>query len=141
MNPQQRRVALVFKGTGSVSGWVRNFDFDPEPVWFAPAGSTIKAHDGFLKSYGFSQRAAWALVARALAQCPGCRLLITGHSLGGALATLAAAHGSVSNIRAQIDVYAYSSPRVFDREGASWFDGLVASARISSAFRFVNNRG
>jgi hypothetical protein len=33
LNVAQRRVALVYKGTGSVAGWVRNFDFDPQQGW------------------------------------------------------------------------------------------------------------
>ncbi len=85
MNTVQRRVALVYKGTGSVAGWVRNFEFEPSPVWFAPSGMGVEAHGGFLRSFTSSLPAAVRLVSSALASCGGdCRLLVTGHSLGGA---------------------------------------------------------
>jgi alpha-beta hydrolase superfamily lysophospholipase len=108
-------------------------------VSWAPAG--VRGHDGFLKSYASSAAAAWNLVRSSLAKCgAGCRLVITGHSLGGALAQLAASQ-MAGRIGVPIDVYSFSNPRVFSPEGAQWFHNLIASGSISSAFRFVNNRG
>jgi len=61
-------------------------------------------------------------------------LLLTGHSLGAALATLAAARLHVDGQAVQ-GLYTFGSPRVGDVAFAHWFD--VSLKPI--AFRFVNN--
>jgi triacylglycerol lipase len=58
----------------------------------------------------------------------GCRLWMTGHSLGGALALLAASRMPVSEVQA---VYVYGAPRIGDR--------LFSSRFAHRAYRFVNN--
>ncbi len=54
---------------------------------------------------------------------------ITGHSLGGALAT----HAAVQLVSQGINVealYTYGSPRVGDNKFSTWFDALVKSVKV-----------
>jgi len=103
-------LVFAFRGTLSLAGWVADFDFPQQPS--AVVGGLV--HRGFDNLYG-SMRAAVLATAR---RYPGARVLVSGHSLGGALATLAAADvgtrgGRGGGARA-ISVYTYGCPRVGD---------------------------
>lgn len=94
-------VVLVFRGTHNLLDWLT--DLETEPVAWPPAPGRV--HEGF--------RDAFASVAdqidSALAQFT-CPAFFTGHSLGAALATLAASR------RPPRAVYTFGSPRVGDAQ-------------------------
>jgi hypothetical protein len=76
------------------------------------------------------------LFARIKAMPAGSRIYVTGHSLGGALATIFTAqllrdHGTAH----AVSLYTFGSPRVGDRAFATAFEASVASSK-ASATRF-----
>jgi len=80
------------------------------PAVFAAGG---RVHAGFLSAF---KEVSDQLDALARAKAPGQRLWLTGHSLGGALATLAAAHLGTSVVQG---LSTYGCPRVGDAAFAS----------------------
>lgn len=90
---------LVFRGSaGRLDNWLANFDLKPEP-W--PTGGRV--HAGFKDALlGF-----WPAILEALREIDG-PVFYTGHSLGAALATLAA------SLRPPRALYTFGSPRVGD---------------------------
>ena len=62
-------------------------------------------------------------------------LWITGHSLGAALATIAAARLALNEQQAVQGLYNFGSPRVFNTALAKAFDQQL----LNKSFRFVNN--
>jgi len=80
------------------------------PAAFAAGG---RVHTGFLSAF---KEVSHQLDALARAKPPGQRLWLTGHSLGGALATLAAAHLGFSVLQG---LATYGCPRVGDAAFAS----------------------
>jgi hypothetical protein len=91
---------LSFRGTEQkIQDFLHDADTLPVPAF----GGSALVHRGFKRALN----SVWSDVAAALdaLQCP---VFYTGHSLGAALATLAAAR------RAPRAVYAYGSPRVGD---------------------------
>ena len=54
---------------------------------------------------------------------------ITGHSLGGALATHAAAHLLSQGINVDM-LYTFGSPRVGDNKFSTWFDALLKNTKV-----------
>lgn len=108
--------ALVFRGTaGRLSNWRFNLDM-AGCAW--PAGGRV--HRGF--AHLIIQ--IWEAVARAIAPIHQ-SLYFTGHSLGGALATLAA------SLHAPRAVYTFGAPRVGDHD----FGGTLAKVDI---FNVIN---
>ncbi len=101
--------ALVFRGTtGRLSNWLSNLDM-VACGW--PAGGNV--HRGFRNIF----RELWGTIANALEVIEK-PLYYTGHSLGGALATLAA------SLRPPCAVYTFGAPRIGDTEFAQTLSGI-----------------
>lgn len=112
--------ALVLRGTNDPRDWLTNFNAIPNG-W---AGVGL-VHKGFAKALDL----LWDKVTASLDKNvpPDCPLFITGHSLGAALATLAA------SLRKPRALYTFGSPRVGDNDFRATLSGV-------NAFRVVNNR-
>ena len=91
-----------------------------------------KVHGGFNKSF----RSVWTQVKDQIRayQTRGQSVWFTGHSLGAALATLAAAEMMVDD-RPVHGLYTFGQPRVGDPDFADRFNQRIGG----SAFRYVNN--
>ncbi|GAA6174083.1 S8 family serine peptidase [Sulfitobacter pacificus] len=79
----ERSVVVGFRGTAGLSDWMRNIDVGPRHS----EAMRGRIHSGFLGAY----LDAADLVQRALQGTEGKALWFTGHSLGGAIAVIAAA--------------------------------------------------
>lgn len=115
-----RYAALVLRGTNDPTDWLT--DFRVIPAGWAGHGDV---HKGFAKAL----EVIWDKVTGSLdknvpADCP---LFITGHSLGAALATLAA------SLRKPRGLYTFGSPRVGDKDFGATLSGV-------GVFRVANNR-
>ncbi len=99
---------LVFRGTMRFSNWVTNLH--ALPANWRPGG---KVHQGFRRAI----TRAWKQIEAGLDTVKG-PLVYGGHSLGGALATLAA------SLRPPRAVYTFGSPRVGDAEFADTLAGI-----------------
>ncbi len=110
VEPDPPAALCVFRGSDEARDWWSNFRFVPAD-W--PAGGRV--HKGFRDALDD----AWSAVASALERL-GLPVLIGGHSLGGALALLAA-----SRLR-PAGGYAFGAPRVGDEAFAATLDGIAA---------------
>ena len=108
---------LVFRGTTGFRNWLLDLDVRPEK-WNAHA----TVHRGFREAL----EQIWNVLQPALESLAG-PCFFTGHSMGGALAQLAAAR-----FRPQA-VYCFGAPRVGDR-------GYVEMMRAIPVFRIVNGQ-
>lgn len=94
-------VILAYAGTNQVSDWLANLHFRiSETSWG-------QAHTGFLEAYQAEEEKAEA--ALDLAKSQGLPLWITGHSLGGALAHVAA--HQLSNRGVPVGIATFGQPR------------------------------
>lgn len=125
------RVLVVFAGSQEITDWLTNFSF--AQIDGSPHDLAGRVHTGFATALS----AAWeplldAVLARADADTP---VWVTGHSLGGALATVAALRLSHEGLNLA-PVYAFGQPRVGNLEFA-----MAAQAELSGRFyRFANER-
>ncbi len=84
-----RKIVVNFRGSQSARNWLANLDFTAIPTDICP-GCTV--HQGFWRSWVEARPRILAAVEDAVAKNPGYGIVATGHSLGGAIATLAAAN-------------------------------------------------
>lgn len=109
---------LAFRGTEptNITDWMTDFDIRQVP---GPYG---EVHAGFYEALSH----VWSDIEPLVLE--GDRFVyVTGHSLGGALATLATAQLGFGQL------YTFGSPKVFDAKGAKTFD------KYHESYRFVNN--
>lgn len=98
--------------------WVLDLRYTLVPVPFAEGA---RGHSGFLDAYSAVREAVAGAVRASLA--PGRGLWITGHSLGGAVAVLAAADlvGMAAATGSPIRAYTIAAPKAGDGGLRDWF--------------------
>jgi len=114
---------VAFRGTESTGDWLADLNALGTDARYG------RVHRGFYYAFqDVRDQAVWALSQQA-----GRPVFITGHSLGGALATIAAAEWQGEfNVGG---VYTYGQPRV----GGSDFKAYIDQRYSGSFFRFANN--
>lgn len=117
---------LVFRGTDHPRDWMTNWAID------LVSGPVGRVHEGF--HYALD-RVWWEILYYLDEQRCGRELWITGHSLGGALATLAAVRLLLQRRQQVSGVYTFGQPRVGDDEFANNFNRGLGK----QTFRYVNN--
>lgn len=117
-------VLLVsFRGTDNLTDWLYNLDIGQEK---RPYGGV---HRGFFAGFQRLEPKLRGLLANAGNR----KVWLTGHSLGGAIASIAAAEIDIPTLAG---VYTFGQPRSFEAAAAAVFDNRLAGRHV----RFVNNR-
>lgn len=88
VDSKNRLIILSFRGSTSLGNWIGNVNID-FATWSQCGGCTV--HSGFLQSWTDSKDKVTTALKSAISQNPGFAVIATGHSLGGAISTLAVA--------------------------------------------------
>lgn len=124
---------IGFRGseeTGAAD-WITDLKFVLAEYPFAPGKDpAIKVHYGFIEAYTSVRDA----VLNAAKSTKHAGIITTGHSLGGALATLAAMDIKLNVPGKQVSCYTFGSPKVGNPAFAAAYNKLVPDT-----FRFVND--
>lgn len=121
--------AIVFPGTASARDWLTDVQVRKVQWGYtldSPLSTTPKVHRGFAHAYAGVRAGILQLIP------PGANLVITGHSLGGALATLCAE--DLAEDFPVTDVITFGSPRVGNGAFARRYNDPLAALTV----RLVN---
>eukprot|EP00117_Sycon_ciliatum_P035513 scpid87368/ scgid26902/ Mono- and diacylglycerol lipase; Mono- and diacylglycerol lipase len=124
-------IVVAFRGSTTLRNWWNNLQFLAEPLWSGSpcAGYAPRVHAGFKASYAPLRSQLLAEVARLVSHNPGAkRILVTGHSLGGALSTLAALDLSAQHPGHQLAMYSFGAPVVGNPAFAQCYERLVTNS-------------
>lgn len=142
-------VKIAFRGTRALDDWGNNLNFIKTPLRFND-GNIAKSeyqkiyksgqvHQGFLKAYNTVAQEISNTLKGLAAENPGAKFLVRvgGHSLGGSLATLCAAHMAMVMKKDQnaIHLETYGSPRTLGEKLSVEFTNLLG---VDNIVRFVN---
>lgn len=110
-NEQDNEIVVVFRGTQmtNVMNWVS--DLDIHTVQYKTLNGSL-VHKGFYSTYQFVSADVLAAVNHYLTEHEDASVLVTGHSLGAALATHAAMDIKENISPKKMTFYSYGSPRI-----------------------------
>ncbi|ORX94214.1 Alpha/Beta hydrolase protein [Clohesyomyces aquaticus] len=100
-------IIIAFRGSRSVRNWLTNLNFPVVPTTIC---TDCNAAAGFWSSWKEAEEKVLSAVTKARTEHPDYKIVATGHSLGGAISSLAA--GVLRSQGVNVDLYTFGSPRV-----------------------------
>jgi predicted lipase len=154
INQEKKRLVIAFRGTTSKQNWKSNLQFHQEVLWIKSRGiqtgrttctdcikniaakipllkmALPRVHSGFYRAYTAVRDELKEVMRLILDENPGVTVYTTGHSMGGALAILAAYDFAV-NFSIHVNMYNFGGPRVGNPSFARNYNSYVpASYRV-----------
>ncbi|NJN03961.1 MAG: lipase family protein [Leptolyngbyaceae cyanobacterium RM1_1_2] len=130
--PAINQMHIVFRGSNKDIDWFNNFQLRQKVYPYGDEDATdVRFHCGIMSAYFSVRDRLLAHVKETAAN----KLIITGHSLGGALATIAALdiqYNITQHTGQQLEAYSFGSPRVGNDALAESFQ-----RRVPANYRFV----
>lgn len=119
-------IVISFRGSNNIENWIKNIEF--AQVGYSRCNN-CKVHDGFNKAYNMVKQAMLAQIQQLKAKFRSAKIYLTGHSLGGAIAVLAAPdikelYGTISAF------YTFGQPRVGNSEFAAFVSRIGGLERV-----------
>ncbi|KAI9294426.1 alpha/beta-hydrolase [Neoconidiobolus thromboides FSU 785] len=135
----KKQIIISFRGSANIQNWLSNIGIFQQEYSIPNQGSPVKfhVHGGFLDALHALQNSFNPQLEKLLNAHPEYKLIVTGHSLGGAIANLAAIEirDKFNLSWDNIELYTYGQPRVGSKEFAEWFD-----TQTLTVARVVNKR-
>lgn len=124
LSPGDRRIIVAFRGTYSLINALADLSLARQEYLPYPDaecnGCTV--HAGFLESWGQTEKIIGGVLGDLLQQYPGYKLELVGHSLGAAVAALAALDFAGRAWNADIRVTTFGEPKGGNKEFAGFLD-------------------
>jgi triacylglycerol lipase len=133
---KNNRLILSFRGTEKkFVDWLNDFTFTQTPLFDSDKFELNGlVHTGFYLAYLIVRKQLITLVLNEVKNNNVKKVCITGHSLGGGIATIAALDISrLMKNDIEVEVYTYGAPRVGNPEFSDYYNEIV-----KNSFRIVN---
>lgn len=124
-------IVVAFRGSKSTDNWITNIQFKLDDV---AACKGCEAHSGFQDAWAEVKDKVLKAVKDAQAKNPKFKVVATGHSLGGAMATLATAELRSSGTA--VDLYTYGAPKV----GNDKFNAFLGKTEKGQTYHSVHKK-
>ncbi|WP_051287495.1 lipase family protein [Paenibacillus taiwanensis] len=126
---------IAFRGTSTTTDWISNIKASQKR--FKYVKENCLTHRGFTDIYASARHDIISILSRL---SPDKTLYVTGHSLGGALATLCAVDIAANTAYTAPHLFTFGSPRVGDPAFAKAFAKYVPNTyRIANPFDVVTH--
>jgi len=134
INDQEKAIIVSYRGTSDVQSFFQNFEFIQSPFF---DNNNAKVHSGFLKTYKSTRDEITKLIKKLVSENPTYKVVVTGHSLGGALGVFQTLDlvGTPGLNSSNLFTYTYGEPRAGNQEFAKLVEktGLKFSRVINKA--------
>ena len=122
---------LAFRGSKSVRNFITDVKFPTIPTDLCP---TCKVSLGFWTSWLEARPGVLAALKTTAATYPDSKVVVVGHSLGGAIADLAAAEIKKGGTPA--DLYTYGAPRI----GGAGVSSFISNQGMGNIYRMTHKK-
>lgn len=120
---------LAFRGSESIRNYIADADATTTPTEIC---SGCTADQGFYNSWQEAKSGVMGALKTAAAANPSYRVVVVGHSLGGAIAAIAAAE--LRNGGTTTDLYTYGQPRI----GGATISNYITNQNKGGNFRVTH---
>lgn len=140
-NRASGEIVLCFKGSHELTDWLRGLT-DAEMIDWHALGSSCRVNAGFIGSWQSVREQVLQRLLGIITQMEPqaeVTLHVTGHSLGGALATLATADmlDALGELPVQrLELYTFGAPVVGDEQFVEMYERLV-EGRLNCACHYI----
>ncbi|KAJ9066725.1 hypothetical protein DSO57_1006947 [Entomophthora muscae] len=120
LDKHRNEIVLTFRGSLFLENWISNIQFF---MTSAPYAKGVRVH-GFKHAAGVLLDDIIPPLRKALDQYLGYKLIVTGHSLGGSLATLTVSELLYREIvdPSRLHVFSYGEPRTGNAAFTRWYN-------------------
>jgi triacylglycerol lipase len=126
-----KKIVISFRGTSEWKDWLFNGNFCKRTVPYDTEGK-IKVHSGFYNAYMLVRE----IIHKRITKTDN--ILIVGHSLGGAIATLCAVDIQFNFPEKRIECYTFASPKVGNWAFKQSYDKrVIMHFRVQQSFDIV----
>lgn len=129
-------IYIYFSGSESAVDWKNNVDILSDvvpPDWNCGASRTLRTHRGYTRAFTAVADKMLLALQNELAVTGTQRVVFCGHSLGGAMATMAGLFAAckLPHVRPNIVVVSFGAPQVGDGNFVAFFNEVIpASVRV-----------
>ena len=121
--PSINAIIVSYRGSSDIENWFTNLNFIFTSY---PNCNNCKVHEGFYEAEQSVIDDVMQEVSRLNGLYPDYSIVVTGHSLGAALATLTALD-LVGTFGSLVNIYNYGCPRMFNQAAANWASSGVVN--------------
>ncbi|KAF7354061.1 Lipase-3 domain-containing protein [Mycena venus] len=132
---EHKEIVVSFRGTFSPGELCADAQVRLVPFVSPNISESCRVHQGSLKAYNDVAMDILATVRAQLQIFQRYRIVVTGHSLGGAIASLAAPSLKTAHPDVDIRLFTFGQPRTGDKEYAAYMESLIG---VDNIFRAVH---
>lgn len=128
---QEENIIISFRGAKDFAAWIQNVRSTKEPSpWPDKENPGTRVHTSFLDYYSDIAATVRSAVMVLTKRYPSARIIVNGHSLGGAIATLCAADLKFHlGWSARIELVTFHAPRVGNLQFANFMSYIFQTAQ------------
>ena len=123
----RKTITIAFRGSHSLENWFANIQLLWKDASIYCSGCRL--HSGFYNAFAEAFPAILASVTSLHAQYPSYKLVVTGHSLGGALATITATE--FRRLGYTIELHTYGAPRIGNDKFSTFVSQSSGNYRVT----------
>lgn len=129
--PSQNSIFVAFRGSTSIQDWLNNLD---ALLTSYPKCDKCQVHKGFYNAQKSVSDYVVSAVQALKQKFPSYTVVVTGHSLGAAMATLTTVDLLDSGI-APVRMFHFGSPRVGNTAFANWFSDKISDRNRNTHYK------
>ncbi|KAF8143476.1 alpha/beta-hydrolase [Mycena galopus ATCC 62051] len=131
----RKEIVVAFQGTFNLDDVATDIDLFLVPFMSPGITESFNVHAGFLAAYNAVADTVLTTVKAQVAKYPSYTIIVTGHSLGGALAALGGVSIKTALPNATLKIYTFGQPRTGDAKWAAYVDATIG---VTNVFRGVH---